>query len=466
VVVIETNSKAGRKIFKIAFTLVVICGGVLAGGLPVQEAYAAFPYVPAGASGTKTSLEDADTYSVNIDLPTSIASGDLIIAFFGKDHDNTATWPDPWEEIVDASNGTVSSMHVAYLIATGGETSVTVTTSDTERSHHIAIRIPAASWHGTTPPEVSSTIATGNSQYPNSASLTPSWGSEDTLWISTAAFADFDEVTLTSYPSSYSDNQNFYGPTGSSCGIGIASRELNTTSQDPGQFTMSAGRPWIAATIAVRPAAAAPDLTWSTGSADYEIYSSASLTWDAGTLVCSGTLTDNNASTIDCDSGAIADSTQYRVQVILKNSGAVNATMAAGDWVDNENVKGGWAGTTPTLGNCGFNDVGTDNGSTTCTAAYSGNDVRITNTGGGDVVIASTTGTEGFMYLITTDSDVPATDATSYMNASIDGNTEDSSKIDISGPAAPDLTWSTGSADYEIYSSSSLTWDAGTPSRS
>jgi len=59
----------------------------------IQEAYAAFPYVPADASGTKTSQESGDTYTPTIDLPTSIASGDLIIAFFGKDHANTATWP-------------------------------------------------------------------------------------------------------------------------------------------------------------------------------------------------------------------------------------------------------------------------------------------------------------------------------------------------------------------------------------
>jgi CheY-like chemotaxis protein len=38
------------------------------------------------------------------------------------------------------------------------------------------------------------------------------------------------------------------------------------------------------------------------------------------------------------------------------------------------------------------------------------------------------------MYLITTDSDVPASDSTSYMNASIDSVTEDSSKISIGGP--------------------------------
>jgi hypothetical protein len=38
------------------------------------------------------------------------------------------------------------------------------------------------------------------------------------------------------------------------------------------------------------------------------------------------------------------------------------------------------------------------------------------------------------MYLITTDSDVPTADSTSYMNTSIDSVTEDSSKITIGGP--------------------------------
>jgi hypothetical protein len=61
--------------------------------------------------------------------------------------------------------------------------------------------------------------------------------------------------------------------------------------------------------------------------------------------------------------------------------------------------------------------------------------VRLTNTGT-EVKIAysATNNAEGFMYLITTGSDVPATDSTSYMNTSIDSVTEDSSKITINGP--------------------------------
>jgi hypothetical protein len=180
-----------------------------------------------------------------------------------------------------------------------------------------------------------------------------------------------------------------------------------------------------------------PDLTWVTGAADFKIYQSGSLSWGTGTLICSGTLTDDNAGTVPCSSGSLANSTQYRVDMLLKDSGGLSVNMnGAGDYVDHVAVKAGFAGTNPTLGTCAFYDVGTDDGSTTCTAAWNAtNDVRITNTGGGNVVIGATTGTEGFMYLITTDSNVPATNATSYLNTSIDGNTEDSSKITITGPS-------------------------------
>jgi hypothetical protein len=151
------------------------------------------------------------------------------------------------------------------------------------------------------------------------------------------------------------------------------------------------------------------------------------------------------------------------VQVVLDNTGTADATMAAGDSVDHVAVKGGWAGTSPTLGNCAFNDLDSDNTSATCSAAWNAtNDVRLTNTGT-EVKIAysDTNNAEGFMYLITTDSDVPATDSTSYMDTSIDSVTEDSSKITINGPT-PDLTWATGSGYFMIYESSNLTWDDGT----
>jgi hypothetical protein len=186
-----------------------------------------------------------------------------------------------------------------------------------------------------------------------------------------------------------------------------------------------------------------PDPTWVLGSAQFDIYQSSSTTWDSGTLICSATLTDNNSSTVDCTSGTITASTQYRVQVVLKNVGAGVGHMdyGGGDIIYHKAVKAGWAGTTPTLGTCAFNDLGADNtGITACTAAWASNDVTLLNTGSGsDVVMAASTGTEGFAYLITTDSDA-TTSSTSYMDVSLDGTTENSSTITISIPSTLGVT--------------------------
>lgn len=202
-----------------------------------------------------------------------------------------------------------------------------------------------------------------------------------------------------------------------------------------------------AAFIQYKPA----DPTWITGGADFKIYQSASLTWGAGTLICSGTLTDTNGDTISCSSGTVANSTQYRVDVLLKNAGTGIAKMAgSGEYVDHKFVKAGWAGTAPTLGSCAFYDANSDDTAASCTAAWSAtNDVRMTNTGT-EVKLAATTGTEGFMYLITTGSDVPGTNATSYFDTLIDVQTEDSSKITIAGPAVISIAidGTDGTVDY------------------
>lgn len=184
------------------------------------------------------------------------------------------------------------------------------------------------------------------------------------------------------------------------------------------------------------------DLTWITDGAYYNIYQSGTLTWGTGTLACSGTLTDTNANTINCLSGAgINASTQYRVDVLLKNNGGTTAKMnGASDFVDNVAVKAQWAGTSPTLGSCGFYDPSSDNGSTSCTLAFNAtNDVRITNTGAGNVNLQAGE-TEGYMYTITTDSSVPTGNANSYMSSTLDSNSQTSSKVRVSPIASVSIS--------------------------
>lgn len=209
----------------------------------------AFPVVQGVATSTRSS--NATTTVVTFDAAAS--AGDLILVFHGSDSGAGAnTYPAGWVELVDAA-GSGFQASIAYLIATGGETSVTVTHTS-ERANAIAVRI--SGWHGTTAPEVS-TAATGSSTQPNPGSLTPSWGADDTLWIA-AAFAD-DSATpfpITAWPTNYASNQTQGSTAASAADVAIATRNLNAASEDPGAFTMTATETWSAYTVAVRPAAA------------------------------------------------------------------------------------------------------------------------------------------------------------------------------------------------------------------
>ncbi|MHC4497500.1 MAG: hypothetical protein ACYS21_00135, partial [Planctomycetota bacterium] len=180
-----------------------------------------------------------------------------------------------------------------------------------------------------------------------------------------------------------------------------------------------------------------PDMTWETGAADFEIWESSSLTWDAGTLVASATLTDDTVEIVSATPGGVKPSTQYRVQAVLKNiSGDDDIKFKdATDYVRHYSVKGAgnWAGTSPTLGNGAWNDFGGNNkAGFTCTTSWDGNNVHITNTSGNDVKLAKAIDdTEGISYLITTDTD-PVTSSTSYWYALEEtGLTKTSSKIRI-----------------------------------
>ena len=181
-----------------------------------------------------------------------------------------------------------------------------------------------------------------------------------------------------------------------------------------------------------------PDLSWDTGLADFRVYASSTVVWNGGGILkCSATLTDDNAAATNC-TGNLAASTQYRVEVLMENNhvnAPANMDDAALDIVYHRDALGAatkWMGTSPTLTSCAFYDAGSDDtGTPACTIVASTNDVKITNTGASsDVVIAAGGGTEGFSYLITTASDA-ATNSTSYMDATIDTNTENSSKIGI-----------------------------------
>jgi hypothetical protein len=255
--------------------------------------------------------------------------------------------------------------------------------------------------------------------------------------ISKDIYVGYLRGTLTTYMNAY------YKVSINGMSTWEAETQFNTTNTDLRQVKfnmMSASRlygtylqndtndGWFGDTVMTFSAA---DPSWDTSVVNFKIYDSASLTWGTGTLVCEGTLTDDNSSTINCSNGTdTSHLTTYRVDALVKNIGGTTGKLiGSSEYYEHINVKGGWGGSSPTLGTCAFYDPDTDDGSATCNIVWNAtNNVRITNTGTGSVNIKKNN-TQGFMYLITTDSDVPSQSTSGYLNISFDTVSEDSSKI-------------------------------------
>jgi len=214
----------------------------------------AFPVV----ATVGTTYNSAATTSHVIDLPDSIASGDLLILFFSRDGSTgTVTFPAglPWTALTGPAGAGTSEHYVRYRVAGSSEgTDITVATSVSEEAAGKILRITG--WHGTDPPEQGTVVVGTTSTLPNPPTLTPSWGSADTLWI--AWYGNNGAGNATAYPTSYTGNQTTVDAV--ACGLSFATRELAAASDDPGTFTHSASRPWSSNTFAVRPAAVAADV--------------------------------------------------------------------------------------------------------------------------------------------------------------------------------------------------------------
>lgn len=199
-----------------------------------------------------TLSEQATNATVRNVAFSTASAGDLLIAIIFGDGTGTFTWAGTTTatELTDTAMGAVAEVAIAYRIATGGETNIDATCSASERSTHIGIRIPAAEWHGTTPPEIA-VGASASTANPNPPNLAPSWGSAATRWI---AGYGTDSGNVTAYPSGYTDNQTASGTPASAAYGAIATKLATAASDDPGTFTNSVADDSVPFTIAVRPA--------------------------------------------------------------------------------------------------------------------------------------------------------------------------------------------------------------------
>lgn len=212
---------------------------------------------PTSGTPVQTQFASAVT-SMAVNMPATVDSGDLLLAFAEVRNAGTWTPPTDWTEFKAQLGGSsVGELTCFYKIAVGTEDGGTATWTASTGTTAIWQVIRVTGWHGTTPPEAAS--AQGDyTTNPNPPSLSPSWGAEDTLWLEVAGNSATSTLT-TGASTNYSGYQaNTASSGGSQVNIASAYRQLNASSEDPGVFASAKNiRYWAAVTIAIRPTAAA-----------------------------------------------------------------------------------------------------------------------------------------------------------------------------------------------------------------
>jgi hypothetical protein len=224
----------------------------------------AFPVIQTADSQHGVVTTNSTTWTLT--YPTNLASGDLILAFIGRDGGTgVGTWPANWSAFT--VNQGATCLNLATKLSDGTETGTfNVTGLPSEQGGWRVLRVTG--WSGgytgiinngvNDSNGVKSSSATGTSANPDCPSNNPiNWDVEDTLWIAVCSVDT--SRTFSAWPSGYSPGDNTWddvsgGANGAS--LSVQWRNSAAASEDPGAWTISASDDWAATLLAVRPAAA------------------------------------------------------------------------------------------------------------------------------------------------------------------------------------------------------------------
>lgn len=283
------------------------------------------PWLPTIAAptleATNTSVEAANTTTHTVSLPSSVAAGDLIGICFAYENDEVSPNPSAtgYTQLVNTFRDPGASLAVFHKTATGGETTASVTTTESVQSAHYTFRI--SGWTGSPEAQTSFDISTN----PDPPSITPSGGADD-YFIQTCVAID-EHRDFTVYPSGYTNTGylNSHVSSADAVTIAYASKGLTSaTTEDPGQYTTQFDD-WRAVTISVAPDAS-PTLTLSDATPDIDTTVTATLSGAFGAGGNPTTATLSTGDTVACSS-ATSTTCQFPLNYsALVASGDLGAT--------------------------------------------------------------------------------------------------------------------------------------------
>jgi len=164
-------------------------------------------------------------------LPSGIVAGQMLLIISRQALGSSAsTVPSGWTQVTGTVIGNLTTAF--YRVADGSETEVVISQVGNQKVLSTLLVISPAS----------SVVGSFNTLTANPPSLSPSWGSDDNLWLAVGSLRSTDAVSSYNAPPagfdlvSYTETNDGGADSTAECQLFIASREEAAATVDPGDF--------------------------------------------------------------------------------------------------------------------------------------------------------------------------------------------------------------------------------------
>ncbi|MGD9538555.1 MAG: hypothetical protein AB7P52_11565 [Alphaproteobacteria bacterium] len=227
---------------------------IAAGSLDANPSLATLvgPLVYTDVTSTQNGFVAATTVSARRTVDVPAVEDMLEVVGINGSGNRTITvpmgWNKPYDQLINALQG--RAVLIWRDLQSGDGESITVSWNNNDQLSYIALGIVD---HGGELEASSLTVPGGTVTSIDPPSLDPSWGTEDTLWLS---FATAEGNTGLTGPSGHTTWTWRSEHTAAGCRVGLSWLNNNAASEDPSAWGLSTSQRGVAGTIAIRPAAA------------------------------------------------------------------------------------------------------------------------------------------------------------------------------------------------------------------